>query len=110
MSGLSLLLSGTIPDYDDKNNKDSNKCLTFGIGIVAAVITASILIPQVVVTYRDKVPYYGLTTMVYTLSIASKLLWITYGARKKDNVIIGGAVFEMVIVGLLILSQIIFKN
>jgi uncharacterized protein with PQ loop repeat len=107
MSSLALLLKDPLP-LDDKKEKPS--CITFGIGILAAVITSAILIPQVYVTYRDRVPYYGLTTMVYTFSITAKVLWTIYGSLRKDTIIIGGAVFETIIVGLLLLSQVIFKN
>jgi MtN3 and saliva related transmembrane protein len=66
------------------------------IGIVAGILTASSLLPQVVKTIKEKKADEVSLAMLFTLQ-AGVILWIVYGFKRDDLPIIATNIFSLAV-------------
>lgn len=83
--------------------------MTFIIGIVASVFTSIALLPQLIKIFREKksngISYLMLSSLLVGLS-----MWIVYGVRKDDLIIIIANVFALTVNVLVLIMSIKYRR
>jgi MtN3 and saliva related transmembrane protein len=79
------------------------------LGLVAGVLTASSLLPQVVKTIKEKKADEVSLVMLFVL-LAGVSLWIVYGFKKDDFPIIATNCFSLLVNLVMIGLRIKYKN
>lgn len=79
------------------------------IGLVAGVLTATSLLPQVVKTLKEKKAEDVSMVMLFIL-MSGIILWIIYGIRRNDLPIISTNSFSLLVNITMIILRIKYKN
>lgn len=78
------------------------------IGLVAGVLTAGAMIPQVVKTWKEKKAE-DVSLLMLIVLITGILLWVVYGIKKSDFPIIATNCFSLLINFVMIVLRIKFR-
>ena len=79
------------------------------IGIIAGLLTASSMLPQLIKTIREKKAE-EISVLMLLVLISGVALWIWYGVMKKDLPIIATNSVSLFINGLMIFFRIRYRN
>lgn len=76
------------------------------VGIVAAFLTSTGLLPQAIKGYRTR-SLEDVSSGMLRILIGGTLLWILYGIHKQDTIIVGANIFTCLIsISILLMKQI----
>jgi uncharacterized protein with PQ loop repeat len=97
-------------DDDMPNDINKNENIgTFILGIFAGLCTTFGFAPAVWRAYRNRVKS-PITTSTLILSFLGNITWVIYSIKVKDYVLTGFTSISTIFFGMLLLSQIIYKN
>ena len=77
------------------------------LGGIAAIVTSLAFLEITIKLYREKTSS-SLTHLTLLMNILGQILWLVYGIRIKNQIIIGSAIVSLVIYLLLMLTKYIF--
>jgi MtN3 and saliva related transmembrane protein len=79
------------------------------IGIIAGILTASSMLPQVIKVMKEKKAE-EISLLMLIVLITGIALWVVYGVMKKDMPIIATNAFSLLVNGVLIVLRIKYKD
>jgi MtN3 and saliva related transmembrane protein len=79
------------------------------IGIIAGILTASSMLPQVIKVMKEKKAE-EISLLMLIVLITGITLWVVYGVMKKDMPIIATNAFSLLVNGVLIVLRIKYRH
>ena len=83
--------------------------LTEWVGIIAGVLTASSMLPQVIKVFKEKKAE-DISLLMLIVLLSGISLWIVYGVMRKDMPIIATNAFSLLVNLVLIVLRIKYKK
>ena len=79
------------------------------LGYTASAVTVFTFLPQVIKTWKEKKKK-NVSLLMFVIAIANEILWIAYGVRRDDMVIILTNVVMMCMASVMIYLKLRYKN
>ena len=79
------------------------------LGYTASAVTVFTFLPQVIKTWKEKSAK-NVSLLMFVIAIANEILWIAYGVRRDDMVIILTNVVMMCMASVMIYLKLRYKN
>ena len=79
------------------------------LGYTASAVTVFTFLPQVIKTWKEKSAK-NVSLLMFVIAIANEILWIAYGVRRDDMVIILTNVVMMCMASVMIYLILRYKN